>query len=174
MKPGPAISTDATLASPRRFAAMLSASSRGFLPASFASTIAALVAMSPWVGSRGGSTTMRERSAPGPRTATAACCTRARMSSNKCWGLEALGIVGLRLTQFGKGVKIQPRKRPPSLPNGRSAIDDQDLPRRDSRLVRRQVDRHVGHVNRQAEAQQMCLRELLDVLRTFEQLLDAV
>ena len=47
-----------------------SASSRGFLPASLASTMAALVAMSPWVGSRGGSTTMRDmigagRQAPG-------------------------------------------------------------------------------------------------------------
>ena len=37
-------------------------------PAQLRSTIAALVAMSPWVGSRGGSTTTRERSAPCPST----------------------------------------------------------------------------------------------------------
>ncbi len=35
----------------------------GFWPASLASTMAALVAMSPWLASRGGSTTMRDRSA---------------------------------------------------------------------------------------------------------------
>ena len=35
---------------------------RGFNPASLARAIAALVARSPWLASRGGSTTMRDRS----------------------------------------------------------------------------------------------------------------
>ena len=50
MKPGPAMST---LAISRRRAvspAICSARSRGFVLASFASTMAALVAMSPWDG----------------------------------------------------------------------------------------------------------------------------
>ena len=65
MKPGPATSTFATRSSARSFAAIASASSRGFLPASLASTMAALVAMSPWAASRGGSTTMRDWSIAG-------------------------------------------------------------------------------------------------------------
>ena len=60
MKPGPATSTLSISGSARSLAAIASASSRGFLPASLASTIAALVAMSPWLGSRGGSTTTRD------------------------------------------------------------------------------------------------------------------
>ncbi len=51
MKPGPATSTFVDVgiarAAPRRCA---SASSRGFLPAALASTMAALVARSPWRG----------------------------------------------------------------------------------------------------------------------------
>ena len=50
MKPGPATSTFSIRSSARSFSAISSASSRGFLPASFASTIAALVAMSPCAG----------------------------------------------------------------------------------------------------------------------------
>jgi hypothetical protein len=50
MKPGPATSTAATRSSARNFSAILSARSRGFALASLASTIAALVAMSPWLG----------------------------------------------------------------------------------------------------------------------------
>jgi len=60
MKPGPATSAFATSASPRNLAAIASANGRGFVPASLASTIAALVAMSPCALSRGGSTTMRD------------------------------------------------------------------------------------------------------------------
>ena len=83
MKPGPATSTLAIRSSARSFSATSSASSRGFLPASLASTIAALVAMSPWVGSRGGSTTTREGSSAGKRARRgrarrAPRCTRAR------------------------------------------------------------------------------------------------
>ena len=102
MKPGPATSTFATTSSARSFSAMASASSRGFLPASFASTIAALVAMSPCVGSRGGSTTMRERSAPEPSTAARRRRdTRASMSAKRCCGLAVARHCALRLTQFG-------------------------------------------------------------------------
>ncbi len=61
MNPGPATPTDATFSSCLSLAAMASANSRGFLPASLAKTIAAFVAMSPWVGSFGGSTTTRVR-----------------------------------------------------------------------------------------------------------------
>jgi hypothetical protein len=53
-------STSATRSSARSFAAIASASSRGFLRASFASTMAAFVAMSPCATSRGGSTTIRD------------------------------------------------------------------------------------------------------------------
>jgi len=74
------MSTCSTLPSLRSAAAIASARSRGFLPASFASTIAAFVAMSPCVGSFGGSTTMRERSAFGAR-GRAASRTRASMSA---------------------------------------------------------------------------------------------
>jgi hypothetical protein len=47
MKPGPATSTAEIRSSARSFSAILSASSRGFAFASLASTMAALVAMSP-------------------------------------------------------------------------------------------------------------------------------
>ena len=56
MKPGPAISAAATRGSASSFGASAAARSRGFAPAVFASAIAAFVAMSPWAGSRGGST----------------------------------------------------------------------------------------------------------------------
>src|SRR6185312_4476180 len=92
MKPGPATSAEATFPSLRSLAAMLSASSRGFLPASFARTIAALVAISPCVGSRGGSTTIRETSAPEPSTAVVAACTQASIVANKCCGLAWLDM----------------------------------------------------------------------------------
>src|SRR5262245_61589221 len=69
--------------------------------------MAALVAISPWPGSRGGSTTMRERSAPDARTELAAAHTRISMSANRCCGLERLDIMTLRLTQFRRGVKIE-------------------------------------------------------------------
>src|SRR5262245_48233002 len=105
MKPGPATSTLAIFSPARSFSAIFSASCRGLRPASFASTIAAFVAISPWLGSRGGSTTMRERSAPDPRIAPAAAHTRASISANRCCGLERLDIVLLRLTQFRGRVK---------------------------------------------------------------------
>ena len=56
MKPGPAISTDVTGGIASSLGAIASASARGFVPAAFARTIAALVARSPCDGSRGGST----------------------------------------------------------------------------------------------------------------------
>jgi len=89
MKPGPATSTEAIRSSARSFSAILSARSRGFARASLASTIAALVAMSPCVASRGGSTTTREKSMPSgqlPSVASAAqiACTRARTSAKRC------------------------------------------------------------------------------------------
>jgi hypothetical protein len=62
MKPGPAISVLVTSGSFFSSAAIFSARSRGFMPTSLASAIAALVARSPWLASRGGSTTMRLRS----------------------------------------------------------------------------------------------------------------
>src|SRR5262245_24652060 len=112
MKPGPATSTLAIFSSARSFSAIFSASCRGLRPASFASTIAAFVAISPWLGSRGGSTTMRERSAPDPRIAPAAAHTRVSTSANRCCGLERLDIVLLRLTQFRGRVKKIEQIRP--------------------------------------------------------------
>jgi hypothetical protein len=98
MKPGPATSTEATRSSARNFSAILSASSRGFALASLASTIAALVAMSPWLASRGGSTTTREKSMPAGHWPSAAnvaqiACTRASTSENRCCeaGLSDMG-----------------------------------------------------------------------------------
>ena len=72
----------------RSFSAIFSASSRGFARASLASTIAALVAMSPCAASRGGSTTTRDRSAfghpPSAASAVQTACTRANTSANRC------------------------------------------------------------------------------------------
>ncbi len=62
MKPGPATETSATSASSFSLAMMISASARGLVPSGFASTIAALVATSPWLASRGGSTPIRPKS----------------------------------------------------------------------------------------------------------------
>jgi hypothetical protein len=104
MKPGPAIFTEATFPSLRSLAAMLSASSRGFLPASFARTIAALVAISPCDGSRGGSTTIRERSAFAPTSGAVAALTRDSISENRCLGARA-DMVTLRVIEFLWGVK---------------------------------------------------------------------
>ncbi len=64
MKPGPATETAATSASFSSSAASAVASERGLVPAGFASTIAALVARSPWLASRGGSTATVARSSP--------------------------------------------------------------------------------------------------------------
>src|SRR5512139_3246797 len=91
MKPGPAISTLSICGSARSLSAMAVASSRGFLPASLASTIAALVAISPCEASRGGSTTMRERSVPSGSTDAAASRTLVSISANKC-GCGADGV----------------------------------------------------------------------------------
>jgi len=93
MKPGPATSTEAINSSARNLAATCSARSRGLALASLASTIAALVAMSPWLTSRGGSTTTRDRSMPAgqlPSVASAlqAACTRASTSAKRCCGVD--------------------------------------------------------------------------------------
>lgn len=79
--------------------------------------------------------------------------------------------MALRLTQFGGGVKKIEEPRPGTflLPDCRSAIDNEDLTRGDGRLIGRQIDSHVSHVNRQPESEQMRGRKLLDVLRAFEQ-----
>ena len=50
----------------------------------------------------------------------------------------------------------------------------QDLSRRDGRLIRRQIDGHIGHVDRQAEPKQMHRGELLNIFGAFEQFLDAI
>src|SRR6476659_9883767 len=109
MKPGPATSTAATRSSARNFSAILSARSRGLVLASLASTIAALVAMSPWVASRGGSTTTREKSMPAGHWPSAArsaqiASTRASTSANRCWKAE-LSDMARRLTQIRGRVK---------------------------------------------------------------------
>src|SRR3954467_15246406 len=109
MKPGPATSTDAIISSRRSFSAIFSASSRGLALASRASTIAALVAMSPCAASRGGSTTTREKSVPAgqsPSLASAAhtACTRANTAAKRCFG-EGLSDMGRRLTQIRGRVK---------------------------------------------------------------------
>src|SRR4051812_3589973 len=114
MKPGPATPTEAIRSSARSFSAILSARSRGFVLASLASTMAALVAMSPCVASRGGSTTTREKSMPAgqlPSAASAAQirCTRASTSAKRCdeVGFSAIcfGYLGRRLTQIRGRVK---------------------------------------------------------------------
>src|SRR6266702_2448294 len=110
MKPGPATSTDAIRLSARSLSAIFSARSRGFALASLASTIAALVAMSPWVASRGGSTTTREKSMPAgqlPSVASAAqiACTRASTSANRCGEDDFSAMMGRRLTQIRGRVK---------------------------------------------------------------------
>jgi hypothetical protein len=71
MNPGPATSNCAKRSSPLSFATICSANSRGFMRASFASTMAALVAKSPWAASRGGSTAIRDCSMPAGRTPSA-------------------------------------------------------------------------------------------------------
>src|SRR5262245_16470522 len=106
MKPGPATSAFATKSSPRSFAAIASANARGFAPASLASTMAALVAMSPCALSREGSTTMRAWSIPAGSTpsatsAFAAARTLSRTAAKTFWSLMVSVCVWWRLlTQF--------------------------------------------------------------------------
>ena len=90
MKPGPATSTEAIRSSARSFSAILSARSRGFALASLASTIAALVAMSPWVASRGGSTTTREKSMPAGHWPSAASARADRVDAREHVGKQVL------------------------------------------------------------------------------------
>ena len=93
--------------SARSFAAIASASSRGFLPASLASTIAAFVAASPWLGSRGGSTVTRDRSMPAGNAPAAnqfidrAADAREKLGENVFCNHERAA----RLTQFRGRVK---------------------------------------------------------------------
>ncbi len=94
MKPGPATSTFCTRSSDASPSAIACASSRGFRPASFASTIAALVAMSPWLGSRGGSTMTRDWSIPPgsiPDAIRRAFTARTRSSTSLNMLLAAMG-----------------------------------------------------------------------------------
>ena len=86
MKPGPATSAVSTRGSIDIRPARSAAISRGATPAAFASTIAALVAMSPCEGSRGGSTeTLASESPRGRRPSSAIvsrlAVTRVRMSA---------------------------------------------------------------------------------------------
>jgi hypothetical protein len=75
-----------TCGSLRSSAAIFSARSRGFEPASLASTMAALVARSPWLASRGSSTTMRERSGGAEKApALVSVATAAPTCSVKTW-----------------------------------------------------------------------------------------
>src|ERR1700756_4318307 len=113
MKPGPATSTDAIRSSLRSLSAILSASSRGLALASLASTMAALVAMSPWLASRGGSTTTRAKSTsagqpPSAASAPQTAWTRAKTAANRCWDGDFsadFSAMGRRLTQIGGRVK---------------------------------------------------------------------
>src|ERR1051325_5961175 len=95
MKPGPATSTSAIRSSARSLSATSSASWRGFLSAGLASTIATLLAMSPWVGSRGGSTTTRDASsagnAPAAVSAASAACTRPSTFAKIFWSGSDIG-----------------------------------------------------------------------------------
>ena len=82
MKPGPATSTVAIRSSCAQFCRDRFGEIARLLAGSLASTIAALVAMSPCAGSRGGSTTTRDRSMPAGKTpgrnsaSQSACDTR--------------------------------------------------------------------------------------------------
>src|SRR5690242_13398469 len=169
MKPGPATFAEATLPSLRSLAAMLSASSRGFLPVSFARIIAAFVAISPCVGSRGGSTTIRKTSALEPSTAAVAACTEASIVANKCCGLPSFDMRAAA-NAIPEASQNTGGKH---LPDGRPAIDRNNLTGRDRGLVGGEINGHVGHMDRQAQAEQMRGGQLLDVFRSFEQLLHA-
>src|SRR5262249_21899953 len=106
MKPGPATSAFATRPSPRSFAAIASANGRGFVPASLASTMAALVAMSPCALSRGGSTTMRDWSIPAGSTPSATSAFVAARTLSRTAAKMFLSLIGSRrLTQFRGRVK---------------------------------------------------------------------
>src|SRR5262249_61420924 len=50
------------------------------------------------------------------------------------------------------------------LPNCSPAIDNEDLTGRDGRFIGCQIDSHVGHMNRQAEAKQVSSGKFLDFL----------
>ena len=87
-KPGPATSAETMPGAPASVSARAAAMSRGAIRAGRASTIAALVAMSPWAGSRGGSTVTAPRSSPcGSRPSAASraspSSTRAFTSANR-------------------------------------------------------------------------------------------
>ena len=71
MKPGPATSTADHVGILARARPRSSRPARADLPASFASTIAAFVARSPWEASRGGSTTTFASVEPGGQRALA-------------------------------------------------------------------------------------------------------
>src|SRR3954471_23014340 len=113
MKPGPATSTFSTRGSARSLAAIASANSRGLRPASLASTIAALVAMSPCAASRGGSTTTRAWSIPAgstPSAINASLAARTLSSTTAkmflgCSVMTTMLLGKRRLTQFRGRVK---------------------------------------------------------------------
>src|SRR5262249_998798 len=110
MKPGPATSAFATSASPRNLAAIASANGRGFVPASLASTMAALVAMSPCALSRRSSPPTPDlplppATMPSATTASLAAGTLSRTAAKTFWSLMSIFVWWRRLTQFRGRVK---------------------------------------------------------------------
>src|SRR6056297_136500 len=98
--PGPATSALAMRGSARNFVASASAMSRGLALAGLASTMAALVAMSPCSGSRGGSVVTGSVFSPSGRSPSAckaamASSTRARISENRFISKAPTRLAGL-------------------------------------------------------------------------------
>jgi hypothetical protein len=114
--PGPATSAAVTRGSASRRSASRAAMSRGFIAAGLASTIAAFVAMSPWLGSRGGSTdtpaiSSPAGSAPDAASVSMAPSTRPRISANRSMrriSLQARAAVW----QPGRGRSRRPPRNP--------------------------------------------------------------
>ena len=87
---------------------------------------------------------------------------------------SSLDYCGLCAGRFGSDDRPAPRRclgariRAGGLPDGGAAIDHHDLAGGDLGLVGGEIDRHVGHVDRVAETQQMLGAEPLDILGTFQ------
>jgi hypothetical protein len=85
MKPGPATAPSTTSGLAFRRASSGSAMSRGFFFAALASTMAALVAMSPCAASRGGSAVTAEKSSPDGNSPAACMAFSAASISPMKW-----------------------------------------------------------------------------------------
>src|SRR5262249_45378108 len=95
---GPATEPSTTSGLAFRRASKGSAMSRGFLPAALASTMAALVAMSPCAASRGGSAVMAEKSSA-DGSSPAACMAFSAPSTSPVkgrWGFMGRGLLPIR------------------------------------------------------------------------------